>query len=227
MQESPAPIQEIPETPTPAAQPSERPNKPKPRPESTAKPRAPLDLSFAGTWSGTTLTENKESVSYIIKISDDERLAWVTYNASKTLTGDVLRLDNCKRLGQTLTWNGELQGDQSINDTLRLNGDGTAVFVSEGKLGANAEAGHRRTGTLTKNGAVRATDSGSHRTTETVTQPIPKARADVPVAKSVPNKPGYVYNPFDRNSKVLLNVSGKASGTKVKDPTSGKIFIVP
>ncbi len=47
-----------------------------------------------------------------------------------------------------------------------------------------------------------------------------------PVAKAVPGKPGLVYNPFDANGG-LIDVSGYAPGSKVKDPDSQKIFIVP
>jgi hypothetical protein len=47
-----------------------------------------------------------------------------------------------------------------------------------------------------------------------------------PVAKAVPGKPGLVYNPFDANG-ALIDVSGYAPGSKVKDPDSQKIFIVP
>lgn len=49
----------------------------------------------------------------------------------------------------------------------------------------------------------------------------------VPVAKAVPNKPGFVYNPFDPTAERLLDVRGKPSGTKLRDPVSGKLFIVP
>ena len=47
-----------------------------------------------------------------------------------------------------------------------------------------------------------------------------------PVAKAVPGKPGVVYNPFDPKG-ALIDVSGYASGSKVKDPVSQKIFVVP
>src|SRR4029077_19926363 len=47
-----------------------------------------------------------------------------------------------------------------------------------------------------------------------------------PVAKAVPGKPGLVYNPFDPNGG-LIDVSGYAPGSKVKDPDSQKIFVVP
>ena len=46
-----------------------------------------------------------------------------------------------------------------------------------------------------------------------------------PTAKPVEGKPGYVYSPFDPAKYV--DVSGYAPGSKVKDPYSGKIFLVP
>ncbi len=46
-----------------------------------------------------------------------------------------------------------------------------------------------------------------------------------PTARPVPSKPGYVYSPSDPNKYV--DVSGYAPGSKVKDPYSGKIFLVP
>ena len=48
---------------------------------------------------------------------------------------------------------------------------------------------------------------------------------EFPVAKSVPGKPGYVFSPYDQGKYV--DVSGYASGSKVKDPYAQKIFIVP
>lgn len=50
--------------------------------------------------------------------------------------------------------------------------------------------------------------------------------ADFPTAKSVPGKPGYVLSPFDSSGR-YVDVSGYAPGTKVKDPWTDKIFIVP
>ena len=49
---------------------------------------------------------------------------------------------------------------------------------------------------------------------------------DLPYAKPVPGKPGYVYSPFDPNGG-YVDVKGFAPGQKVKDPYSGKIFRVP
>ena len=50
--------------------------------------------------------------------------------------------------------------------------------------------------------------------------------AAFPTAKAVPDKPGYVFSPFDSSGR-YVDVSGYPSGTKVKDPWTDKIFIVP
>jgi hypothetical protein len=47
-----------------------------------------------------------------------------------------------------------------------------------------------------------------------------------PTAKAVPDKPGYVFSPFDSSGR-YVDVSGYGSGTKVKDPWTDKIFVVP
>lgn len=46
-----------------------------------------------------------------------------------------------------------------------------------------------------------------------------------PTARRVPNKPGFVFSPSDPSKYV--DVSGYPSGSKAKDPYSGKIFTVP
>jgi len=48
----------------------------------------------------------------------------------------------------------------------------------------------------------------------------------LPTAKPVPGKPGYVFSPFDASGG-YVDVTGYTSGQKVKDPYSGKIFLVP
>jgi hypothetical protein len=53
----------------------------------------------------------------------------------------------------------------------------------------------------------------------------PASQLDFPTAKPVEGKPGYVYSPFDPGKYV--DVSGYTPGSKVKDPYSGKIFLVP
>jgi hypothetical protein len=54
----------------------------------------------------------------------------------------------------------------------------------------------------------------------------PSPAAQFPVAKPVPGKPGLVFNPFNPGGG-YIDVSGYAPGSKVKDPDSQKIFIVP
>ena len=51
-------------------------------------------------------------------------------------------------------------------------------------------------------------------------------QTEFPTAKAVPEKPGYVFSPFDSSGR-YVDVSGYASGTKVKDPWTDKIFVVP
>jgi hypothetical protein len=52
------------------------------------------------------------------------------------------------------------------------------------------------------------------------------APASFPTGKPVPDKPGYVFSPFDKEGR-YVDVSGFPSGTKVKDPWTDKIFLVP
>ena len=54
----------------------------------------------------------------------------------------------------------------------------------------------------------------------------PSTSAEFPTAKPVPGKPGYVFSPFDPSGG-YVDVTGYTSGQKVKDPYSGKVFLVP
>jgi len=54
----------------------------------------------------------------------------------------------------------------------------------------------------------------------------PSQKSDLPYAKPVPGKPGYVFSPYDPNGG-YVDVKGYSPGQKVKDPYSGKIFLVP
>ncbi len=47
-----------------------------------------------------------------------------------------------------------------------------------------------------------------------------------PTATRVPDKPGYVISPFDPKKR-YVDVSGYTPGSRVKDPWTDKIFIVP
>jgi len=63
-------------------------------------------------------------------------------------------------------------------------------------------------------------------TVPTVTAPTPTpAATDVPFARSVAGKPGYVYSPKD--PKKIISVDGLRPGSKAKDPETGEIFRVP
>jgi len=53
-----------------------------------------------------------------------------------------------------------------------------------------------------------------------------KATGDIPYARPVPGKPGYVFSPYDKTGG-YVDVTGYSPGQKVKDPYTGKIFLVP
>ena len=59
-------------------------------------------------------------------------------------------------------------------------------------------------------------------TTSSTTQ---AARGDYPYGVPVPDKPGFVRSPYSPDK--LTDVRGYAPGTEVKDPYTGKIFLVP
>lgn len=64
----------------------------------------------------------------------------------------------------------------------------------------------------------------------TTTAPVPAtptkvAKGDFPYGIPVPNKPHLVESPFSPGKYV--DVEGFAPGTEVKDPYTGKIFLVP
>lgn len=106
--------------------------------------------------------------------------------------------------GRTATWNSGVLNE--ITWTFTPNSDGTTAQVTaKSALGVNGSAVFQR---------------GGRSATAT-------ARSEFPIAKAVPEKPGFVYNPYDPTGKHLLDVTGKPSGTKVKDPSTGKMFIVP
>ena len=56
--------------------------------------------------------------------------------------------------------------------------------------------------------------------------PQTESQTQFPYGKPVPGKPGYVYSPFDQNGG-YVDVTGYSPGSKVKDPYTGKIFLVP
>ena len=56
--------------------------------------------------------------------------------------------------------------------------------------------------------------------------PTKSSRRDIPYGIPVPNKPGFVTSPYSPKSG-YVDVRGFLSGTEVKDPYSGKIFLTP
>lgn len=66
-------------------------------------------------------------------------------------------------------------------------------------------------------------------TVESRPPPVPTAPVtvgEIPYAKPVPGKPGFVFSPYDQY-KGYIDVRGFPPGTEVKDPYSGKSFLVP
>ncbi len=53
-----------------------------------------------------------------------------------------------------------------------------------------------------------------------------REKRDIPYGIPVPNKQGFVTSPYAPNEG-LVDVRGFASGTEVKDPYTGKIFLTP
>ena len=96
---------------------------------------------------------------------------------------------------------------------------------------ASAPQPRRKADTTGFQKPLRTTPPVAHSDT---TQPEPKpspaqassTSAAFPTAKAVPDKPGYVFSPFDSSGR-YVDVSGYTPGTKVKDPWTDKIFIVP
>jgi hypothetical protein len=105
--------------------------------------------------------------------------------------------------GRTATWNSGVLNE--VIWTFTPNSDGnTAQVTANSPLGVNGSSTFQR-------GSLATVKTGN----------------DIPTAKRNPNRPGFVYNPFDPTATRLLDVRGKPSGTKVKEPSTGKMFIVP
>jgi hypothetical protein len=56
--------------------------------------------------------------------------------------------------------------------------------------------------------------------------PTKSAKRDIPYGIPIPNKPGFVTSPYSPKAG-YVDVRGFPSGTEVKDPYSGKIFLTP
>jgi hypothetical protein len=96
---------------------------------------------------------------------------------------------------------------------------------------ASAPPSRRKADTTRSQKPPKTTPPVVH-TDTTQTEPKPSSPAQpssasaFPTAKAVPDKPGYVFSPFDSSGR-YVDVSGYTPGTKVKDPWTDKIFVVP
>jgi len=69
-------------------------------------------------------------------------------------------------------------------------------------------------------------ETGQSSTSGSAASRASSSQASFPTGKPVPDKPGYVFSPFDKEGR-YVDVSGFPPGTKVKDPWTDKIFLVP
>src|SRR5256885_1921640 len=86
---------------------------------------------------------------------------------------------------------------------------------------------HSRAKLTTSHAGLAVNGSATFRRGQNVPASTTANPAEFPVAKPDPNRPGFVYNPFDPTATHLLDVRGKPSGSKVIEPKSGRTFIVP
>ena len=56
--------------------------------------------------------------------------------------------------------------------------------------------------------------------------PTKNSKRDIPYGIPVPNRPGFVTSPYSPKAG-YVDVRGFPSGTEVKDPYSGKVFLTP
>jgi hypothetical protein len=223
----PAPIQEVPESPTPALEQSAT-----PKPKRTIKPKVANENSesstkrktpapnprarFAGTWSGTVNVPNpleggNSNCTYVINAAENS-VAETCERFNKNTSAATVN-------GSTISWKNGIF--KEYNNALTLIGDGRTAQITITSSWGNGS------GTVTRVASPPSSQPAPSASSSTPKPALSASRSELPVAKSVPDKPGFVYNPFNPNSKLLLDVRGKVSGTKVKDPSSGKLFIVP
>jgi hypothetical protein len=212
----PAPIIEAPENPTPAPEQAsklkwKRSARPKSRTTGSdnASAQAPASLGpgrFAGNWFGTISLGMWGDVKGPLVINANG-------SSVKMTAGERPATVN----GDKITWKSGLFNE--ITWTLTPQKDGTTALVTaKSGLGVNGTATFSRT----QSPVASAPPTKPAATTAVSPPPV-----DVPTAKPVPDKPGFVYSPFDPNGKIILDVRDKAHGATVRELSSGRRFIVP
>jgi hypothetical protein len=75
--------------------------------------------------------------------------------------------------------------------------------------------------------SAKAEVDGSQKAVDTDAKPdVPLA--EVSFAKPVPGKRGFVYPPgVDEDVKNILDVRGATPGQRMRDPRTGRVFLVP
>lgn len=201
---SPAPIvEEENATPAPAQEATKQSPKTKRKSAETSEPtrsetrQSSKPHGFAGTWSGKVNNEIMANIPCTLTFASG--VAQVTEHTNFGTYSHPITSD-----GHTATWKSGVLNE--IVWTFTPNSDGNTAHVTvKSPLGVNGDSTFHRGGTPV----------------------VVKAPSEFPTAKPVPEKPGFVYNPFDPTSRIFIDVRGKPSGTKLTDPKSGKTFIVP
>ena len=109
--------------------------------------------------------------------------------------------------------------------TRKGTGEPTMVGTTEATSSDVTQPGQRMpAGTASASRTTRKETAQS--STKTGSSRASTPQENFPTAKSVPGKSGYVFSPFDTEGR-YVDISGFAPGTKVKDPWTDKIFLVP
>jgi hypothetical protein len=99
-----------------------------------------------------------------------------------------------------------------------------AKTPSKGDNGTTVKRNDFRPPELKEPGPTESPGPVTTRTASSV--PAQRPRADLPYGVPVPNKPGFVVSPYSPNSG-YVDIRGFPTGTQVKDPYTGKVFITP
>ena len=123
-----------------------------------------------------------------------------------------------------------IDGDSQTTTTATTTASSDTVTTPGRTVTPSDPNAQRRTTTTTVKPGPSPNSTPATVTEKSKPSPSPSrattTQAQLPTAKPVPGKPGYVFSPFDPSGG-YVDVTGYASGQKVKDPYSGKIFLVP